>query len=316
MSTHVQGVALMQLRHLVLLQTLNLRNSHLVDEGLAGIAKLTALRSLNVGSTAVTDKVLVFFETPDAHGVAVSHGLENLVSLNLQETRIKGPGLVHLAGLPRLRTLSLSGSQITDEGLAGIEGLVDLRSLDLSGTAITDKGLFHLKGLKNLHWLDLSGDPIAGEGLADLADLPALEALSLRFCKLTDENLAQLQKLPKLARLTLQSCHVSDAGLRHRRQAEETRLPVARRQPDHGQRGGATRRDETAPGTEPRGHQRDPGGCASSGRRCLTSNSIIEGLTSQETHRSPRPARLRPLPSPGPSREQGTRCQVDPPVAD
>ena len=124
MSTHVQALGLAAFRNLILLQTLNLQNTDLIDEGLAGITGLTALRSLNLSHTAVSDGALTFLETTGEQGEgADTRGLKQLVSLNLQGTRIQGEGLAHLAGLPRLRALSLAGSRITDEGLAGIAGV-------------------------------------------------------------------------------------------------------------------------------------------------------------------------------------------------
>ena len=50
--------------------------------------------------------------------LAINGALTNLERLRLEETKIRGAGLVNLKGLPKLRELSLIGTQVTDAGVA------------------------------------------------------------------------------------------------------------------------------------------------------------------------------------------------------
>ena len=52
MSTHIRGAGLLQLKGLVLLQSLNLQCTQLGDEGLACITSMSSLRELDWGSPA------------------------------------------------------------------------------------------------------------------------------------------------------------------------------------------------------------------------------------------------------------------------
>ena len=108
------------------------------NDDLALLKGLTALRSLDLGRTRVTDP-----------GLANLEGLKRLQSLNLAGTKVTSGGLSHIKGLTELRYLNV-GKLIADPGMENLEGLTNMERLDISGNKITDAGLAYLRGMKKL----------------------------------------------------------------------------------------------------------------------------------------------------------------------
>lgn len=109
-------------------------------------------------------------------GLAHLADLQNVVSLNLKETRITSSGLVHLKGLASLKFLHLEQTEVDDEGVAHLIGLTNLEYLNLYATNITDRSLDRLVSLKHLKHLYLWQTDVTDEGVARLeAALPALK---------------------------------------------------------------------------------------------------------------------------------------------
>jgi len=93
-------------------------NSLITDAGMASIAKLTALKKLNLWRVQVSDD-----------------------------------GALKLAPLTRLEWLNLDNTKLTDGGLPALKDMNSLKFLHLGSTQITAAGapaLFHLKSLKDL----------------------------------------------------------------------------------------------------------------------------------------------------------------------
>src|SRR5262249_54373242 len=109
------------------------------DAGLVTIARLKALRELDLSQTR-----------------------------NTHRPRITDRGMASLRSLTQLQSPRLAGCDITDAGLAHLSGLAQLEELDLSDTAITDTGLVHLKGLARLKSLDLTNTGVTRAGVAGL----------------------------------------------------------------------------------------------------------------------------------------------------
>ncbi len=107
---------------------------------------------------------------------AIDHlkDLPELKSLELGSTGITDAGLAKLAGVSKMQTLGVGNTQITDAGLAHLRGFEDLRMLTLAGTNVTDEGLQHLRGLKHLWSLSLNGTSVTKAGVEELqAALPS-----------------------------------------------------------------------------------------------------------------------------------------------
>ncbi len=111
-------------------------------------------------------------------GLAQLAALRNIVSLNLRDTKITGAGLVHLKGLTKLRWLHLERTEIGDTGVEHLAELTNLEYLNLYGTNITDKSLDHLAGLKNLRRLYVWQTGVTADGAERLAAaLPNLKVV-------------------------------------------------------------------------------------------------------------------------------------------
>jgi hypothetical protein len=149
------------------------------------IAGLTALRSLHLSNTQITDA-----------GLPHITGLTALHTLVLVNTQITGAGLPHIASLAALRSLYLSNTQITDAGLTNIAGLTALQNLLLVNTQITDASLPHIAGLTALRTLTLDNTQITDAGLRHIAGLTALRRLNLNDT--TASDLRPLRNMPLL----------------------------------------------------------------------------------------------------------------------
>jgi hypothetical protein len=90
--------------------------------------------------------------------------VEEVIWLNLKDTKITDAGLKHLANLKNLTKLHLERTAVTDEGLAHLSGLSNLKYLNLYGTKVTDAGLDKLTGLENLKQLYLWESAATEEG--------------------------------------------------------------------------------------------------------------------------------------------------------
>ena len=77
-------------------------------------------------------------------------------------------------GMETVLYLWLEGTKVTDKGLGALRRLARLRTLGLRGTAITDEGLEHVKALRTLQFLDLSNTKVSDAGVQGLQEaLPA-----------------------------------------------------------------------------------------------------------------------------------------------
>jgi Leucine-rich repeat (LRR) protein len=112
----------------------------LTDEGLRHLARLPALKHLDLSGTAITDR-----------------------------------GLQVLRALPALETLSLAGTHVTDEGLAHLSHCHELRQVNLSWTRTGDGALRALAGKRHLHEFS-SGNNITDDGILLLHELPVFKS--------------------------------------------------------------------------------------------------------------------------------------------
>ena len=145
-------------------------------------------------------------EITDA-GLAIIAKIPSIETLNLNQVGggITDAGLVSLVqGLPNLRVLGLSGSSITDDGLRSIATLKHLNQLVLERTAIGNEGLAHLRNLPELEYLKLAGTQVTDDGLVHLTTLPKLKHLTLSQTDITGAgSVEHLKKLTKLEYLTV-----------------------------------------------------------------------------------------------------------------
>ncbi len=209
-TTRVTPAGLAYIAAMPALESLNLYDLGVTDDDLRHIATRTGLRELSLSENSITDA-----------GLERLKDLKSLEKLRLDGNRITDAGLVHLAGLTKLRELGLrntsraeTGMEITDKGMEHLRGLKALREIDISGTAVTDAGLAYLAGFPELELLALSGSLITDKGMAYVAACRNLKSLILMYTQVGDEGLRRLAPLDKLERLDLSSYRVTDAGVK------------------------------------------------------------------------------------------------------
>lgn len=169
----------------------------LTDEGVRHLARLPALKHLDVSGTAITDR-----------------------------------GLQVLRDLPALETLSMAGTHITDEGVVHLGHCDQLGQVNLSRTRTGDAALRALAGKLKLHNF-ASGNGVSDAGLALLHELPVFKSwqggepkmallsyesapnhLSLRG-RFTDHGMEQMRRLDGLFGLNVddRNLAITAAGL-------------------------------------------------------------------------------------------------------
>jgi len=136
----------------------------MTDEVLADVSAVDTVTGLNLGgSKALTDE-----------GVRHLARLPALKHLDVSGTAITDRGLAVLRDLPALETLSLAGTRITDEGIAHLAHCHELRQLDLSWTRTGDGALRALAGKQKLA-VFASGNDVTDEGIPLLHELPVFK---------------------------------------------------------------------------------------------------------------------------------------------
>jgi uncharacterized membrane protein/mono/diheme cytochrome c family protein len=101
---------------------------------------------------------------------------QNIVWLDLGNTKLTDAGLAQVAAMPNLVRLHLQNTAVTDAGLAQLGKLAHLEYLNLYGTAVTDAGLAQLAPLKHLRSLYLWQTKATEAGAKALRErLPALD---------------------------------------------------------------------------------------------------------------------------------------------
>lgn len=146
---------LVHLRVMTGLEELSLPN-WTSDEGLANVAGLNRLKTLNATVSRVTDAGMVHLKDLAALETVILHG-----------TKVTGQGLMHLKGKP-LVLLGLNQTALGDADMQTISSFTGLKSLFLVGTQITDASVPHLKKLTALTRLDLAGTKVSAAAKQEL----------------------------------------------------------------------------------------------------------------------------------------------------
>ena len=150
-----------RLERLNVARTLGSKHPRLTDDMLKALAGCRKLKTLNLHGNPVGDA-----------GLAHLASLPALESIQLGGTQVAGEGLRHL---PHLTWLRLDATPVTDEGLRHVGNMRNLEQLYLDLTGISDAGLKHLHGLKKLRVLNLHRTQVTARGVAELQRaLPAV----------------------------------------------------------------------------------------------------------------------------------------------
>jgi hypothetical protein len=141
-----------------------------------------------------------------------------VVDLFTVPQRMDAASMEVFRGVSAARLIWLDDNPIPDSCLQHLSHLETLEWLSLTKTDITDAGLEYLRPLTNLKVLWLNETQISDAGLRRLTSLRELEELDLRSTQVSDDGLMHLATLPRLRTVYLSRSRVSAAGVARLRQ--------------------------------------------------------------------------------------------------
>lgn len=189
------------------------RNESLVDAWLDRLADLPDLVSLDLANTSMSGP-----------GLKVVGTLKNLERLNLTLTPITDPHLEHLRGLTKLRVLSLASAKCTGEGFRFLGNLQQLENANFHFTPVNDAGLAGISAVTSLERLEIVHVHFTDAGAPALAKLVNLERLQIGSREATGAAVAPLTALKKLRELDLHDGQATAEGVRHASQIPSLRV--------------------------------------------------------------------------------------------
>ncbi|MCI4391501.1 hypothetical protein PGIGA_G00135280 [Pangasianodon gigas] len=131
--------------------------THISDQGITHLGKLTRLKKLSLSNTPLTDA-----------GLSALSTLTLLMDVCLNRTAVTSRGVTEfITRLPYLQVLGLSCTQVGDSVLKALIRCTELIKLNLSKTRITDRGLKFLHGMK-LSQVNLDSTGVTAGGVANL----------------------------------------------------------------------------------------------------------------------------------------------------
>jgi hypothetical protein len=140
-------------------------------------------------------------------------GLPHLRTLDLENTNVRGPGLVFVGKLRTLESLNLTLCPVTDEPLSALGELTRIKVLGMASTRVTGVGFRFLQNLKTLENLNLHNAPVDDAGLEWIGRMSSLIRLEIVHTRLTDAGARSLAGLVNLERLQLGSRKATGASL-------------------------------------------------------------------------------------------------------
>lgn len=199
------------------LQSLNLTDTLVTDDGLATLTNWPQLRQISVrygvervlmdrmysGSPEPPPEAQFYHRISDA-GIARITAVPSLRALNLAGCRISGRAHSLILQRPEMNRLVI-GSDVSDTNLQQLAKLTHLRTLSLSGDrSLTDTGFQALRNLTNLEELDLSYMPLSDQAWPIIRHFPRLRHLRISASSATGFGLAALSELKELRTLEIE----------------------------------------------------------------------------------------------------------------
>jgi hypothetical protein len=155
------------------------------NEELDYIGDLDKLETLEIHNTEL-----------DNDGLAAIQGMAKLKRLSLNANyKVTDAGMEHLAALKSLEDLDLSDTHVRGTGLSWLKGLKNLKKLDLSGLKLGDAEMVHVAALTSLEELNLTFTRITSASIHDLSRLTRLKVLDLSSTFGTEPGAEELKKL-------------------------------------------------------------------------------------------------------------------------
>lgn len=182
----------------------------ITDKGLAHVAKLKYLTSLDLSGSSVTGA-----------GLRSIKGL-NLGYLTLDEcSALSDSDMTDVAAFKNLAGLSMRHCPgIADNGVSKLTNLQALNSLNLSETGISSKVAGSLMRFPHLVSFVAHDTKLDDAGAKALAEHPTLSRVYLARTKVTDEGVSSLARLGQLTRLSLGGTSITDKALSSLKKAE------------------------------------------------------------------------------------------------
>jgi Leucine-rich repeat (LRR) protein len=150
------------------LETLEIHNTELNNDGLAAIQGMARLKRLSLNTN---------YNVTDA-GLEHVAALKSLEDLDLSNTSVRGNGLSWLKGLKSLKKLDLGGTNLHDAEMVHVAALASLEELNIRFTEITSASIHELSRLRRLKLLDLSSTVGTQAGADELKkSLPNLKII-------------------------------------------------------------------------------------------------------------------------------------------
>jgi hypothetical protein len=157
------------------LQSLDISNTQISNEGLIALSKMHSLQKLWLsGNRSLSDNCLVHLTE-----------LAQLSELHLNYTSITGVGLSSLKATRTLACLNFWGTELDDHSIQAITRFENLHTLYLSETGITDNGVKLISKLTKLTTLKLYKTNVNGSCFKHFSNAK-IQALSLTNTKLDD----------------------------------------------------------------------------------------------------------------------------------
>jgi len=138
-----------------------------------------------------------------------------VTSLSLSYSKVRGPGLIHLAEVHGIRYLSLAWTNLDDEGLAYLPGMDTVRTLLLSGTGITDAGVKTLfsNRFSQVEEVCMQNTSIGDQTIEVLRNMKQLTSLNVYHTNVSDAALGTVEEMSESRVFACGLSRVSPAGV-------------------------------------------------------------------------------------------------------
>ena len=227
-ASSIDDSALKSLARIQSLESIDLSETTVTDEGLAELGKLPNLRKLVLKECdEVTGEAFADFQFPEKlkilnleratkftdQGLAELKRFTNLEELRLSKNRmIKGAGFECIGSMTKLKTLSCPETSIADRHLKPLDGIATLEAIWLPGCKeISGRGLDYLSKSKSCKKLNLEEcSKIDSPDFEVLAKFESLEELNLADTRIRNDKIELLCGLKKLRILNIRGNHWLD----------------------------------------------------------------------------------------------------------
>ncbi|KYQ89175.1 hypothetical protein DLAC_10420 [Tieghemostelium lacteum] len=223
----VTDVGIRNIKNLVHLEELYLRNTLISDKGVAFFDALNQLNTLDLSKTKITDQSMLmvsgFLKLQHlflAETAVSDKGIQQIIKLPLMQLNLSNCVNITNQGLffityfgETLRILDLFQTKIFGAGLVNFKKLSKLQSITLPGRdGFTDQSVVHLNNLVNIRKLDLN-DYIHLTSIVPLTNVINLVELHLSNTKITDDSLQVVKSMTLLEILSLDRTLITDAAI-------------------------------------------------------------------------------------------------------